>query len=59
MPCSKVVPYWSKTSDVYHVCANCSVGNNIERDKLQSGVNVGNRTLCPVCYQIQIGLRPR
>jgi superfamily II helicase len=55
MACTKVTPYWSTDSDVYHVCSECSVGNNIESDKRRSGYDYGNRTKCDRCKDIEAG----
>jgi RNA polymerase-binding transcription factor DksA len=54
MSCTKVQPYFSVDRPDYHVCSNCTVGNNIERDKLQVG-NPGTRSLCIRCQQIIAG----
>lgn len=55
MSCTRVTPYWSVDSDVYHVCSNCSVGNNIERDKRRSGHSYGRRRQCHRCKEIISG----
>lgn len=59
MPCEETTAYWSKTQDIYHVCKNCTVGDNIESDKRESSVNWGNRTLCDRCKKIRAGELPR
>ncbi len=43
MTCQAAQPYYSKTSDVYHDCKNCTLGDNIEPDKLERG-KPGNAT---------------
>jgi hypothetical protein len=45
MACQKTEPYYSVDSDVYHVCRNCTLGDNIESDKRESG-NPGKRRRC-------------
>ena len=37
-------------SSVYHVCSNCTEGNNIERENLRSGT--GNGDLCDTCKDL-------
>jgi len=54
MPCQQVNPYYSVDSGVYHICRNCTIGDNIESDKLQRG-NPGNRRLCHRCKDIRAG----
>jgi hypothetical protein len=54
MPCRQATPYYSKDSDIYHKCANCTVGDNIETDKLERG-NPGRRRLCHRCKDIIAG----
>ena len=54
MSCQQVTPYYSTDSPVYHVCKNCTLGDNIERDKLESG-KLGNRRLCDRCKDIRAG----
>jgi hypothetical protein len=54
MSCQEVAPYYSKTSDVYHICKQCTLGDNIESDKLETG-RVGRRHLCARCKQIRAG----
>ncbi len=53
----KCSPYHSVDSDVYHIYSDCTVGDNIERDKRKPGT--GNKRLCPVCRDIQSGKRTR
>ena len=56
--CTKVNPYWStrKGETEYHVCSNCTVGNNIEADYLKSGFSApAGYTLCSRCKKIQAG----
>lgn len=50
-------PYHSIDSDVYHIYIDCTVGNNIERDKKRLGS--GGRKLCQVCKDIRDGKRDR
>ncbi len=50
-------PYHSKDSDVYHIFSDCTVGNNIERDKRKQGM--GGNKLCAVCRDIRAGKRKR
>lgn len=52
MACNEVRPYYSKDSDVYHICSNCTLGDNIERDKLERGAP-GRRHLCQRCKDIR------
>ncbi len=54
MPCTKITPYFSVDSDVYHICQNCSLGDNIEADKRESG-NPGKRRKCQRCKDIIAG----
>jgi hypothetical protein len=54
MSCNQVTEYYSKDSDVYHICKNCSLGDNIEPDKLQKGAP-GRRHLCQRCKDIRAG----
>ncbi|HTR39865.1 MAG TPA: hypothetical protein VMH80_28525 [Bryobacteraceae bacterium] len=58
MACQKSQPYYSVDRLDYHVCVNCTVGNNIEKDKLRVG-NPGNRDLCKRCQQIIAGIVSR
>jgi hypothetical protein len=45
--------YYSKESpSVYHVCRNCHVGNNIERENLKQGTPPGAK-LCDECERLQ------
>jgi len=50
-------PYHSVDSDVYHIYKDCTVGNNIEKDKWRKGT--GGKRLCKVCQDIRTGKRPR
>jgi len=60
MPCTRVNPYWSISQREYHVCQNCTVGNNIEPDKYRTGVVApAGYTLCTRCQQIIAGLVSR
>jgi hypothetical protein len=54
MACLRIGPYFSVDSDVYHVCSNCAVGNNIETDKRRTGA-YGRRKLCERCKDIIAG----
>jgi hypothetical protein len=54
MSCQQVTTYYSKDSDVYHNCKNCTLGDNIESDKLVSG-SAGKRHLCQRCKDIKAG----
>jgi hypothetical protein len=54
MSCQQVSPYYSEDSDVYHDCKNCTLGDNIESDKLERG-NPGRRRLCQRCKDIKAG----
>lgn len=58
MACQRVQPYYSVDAPDYHVCSNCTVGNNIEHDKLRVG-NPGGRRLCQRCQQIIAGIISR
>ena len=56
--CTQVTPYWSTRAgeDKYHVCKNCTVGDNIESDYLKSGPNPpSGYSLCDRCKRIQAG----
>jgi len=56
--CKEVTPYWStrKGEDRYHVCSNCTVGDNIEKDYLKSGaITPVGYTLCDRCKKIRAG----
>jgi len=46
-------PYHSVNGDVYHIYSDCTVGNNIERDKRRSGT--GGLRLCQRCRDIRAG----
>jgi len=48
-------PYHSIGTKVYHVYSDCTVGNNIERDKRRSGT--GGKKLCETCKEIRAGKR--
>jgi len=54
MSCQQVKAYYSTGADVYHNCNNCTLGDNIEPDKRESG-KPGNRRLCKRCKSIQTG----
>ena len=56
--CREVKPYFSVDSEVYHICSNCTTGNNIEPDKHRRG-NPGRRRLCQRCQDIRAGKLPR
>lgn len=49
-------PYHSVDSEVYHIYSDCTVGNNIERDKKSPGTC---KKLCKVCKDIRAGKRTR
>jgi len=44
--------YTKKDPKIYHVCKNCKVGNNIERENLAQGIPPGTR-LCKECEELQ------
>lgn len=45
--------YYTKNDlKIYHVCKNCYVANNIEREDLAEGVPPSAR-LCKVCEELQ------
>lgn len=49
---AKVAPFHSsKNPGVYHVCSNCTEGNNIEKQYKKSGT--GNGRLCKTCSDLQ------
>jgi hypothetical protein len=50
-------PYHSVDGDVYHIYSDCTVGNNIERDKKRTGT--GGKRLCSICKDIRDGKRTR
>jgi len=54
---NKCEPYHSVDSKVYHIYKDCSVGNNIEKDKLRPGK--GKNRLCENCDKMKKGLRTR
>ena len=54
MGCNRVTAYYSKDSDIYHVCKNCTLGDNIEADKRDSG-SPGKRRMCQRCKDILEG----
>ena len=58
MSCQEVTPYYSTDSDVYHVCKNCAIGDNIESDKLERG-RPEKRRLCKRCKDIKAGIVSR
>ncbi len=43
--------YTKKDPTIYHVCKNCYVGNNIERENLARGIPPG-ASLCQVCARL-------
>ena len=53
----KCSPYHSVDQDVYHIYSDCTVGNNIERDKRREGTD--GKRLCSVCKDIRDGKRTR
>lgn len=57
MHMARTTPYHSINGTVHHVYTQCTVGNNIERDKRRDGT--GNLPLCSVCHDIDRGLRDR
>ena len=60
MPCKKVDPSWSVDSNVYHVCSNCTTGNNIEPDKRRtSRYPPPGKSLDTRCRRIMAGEIPR
>lgn len=36
----------------YHICRNCHVGNNIEKENLKTGIP-NNSKLCPICEDLK------
>ena len=47
----KVAPFHSKKNPgVYHVCSNCTEGNNIERENRAPGK--GGGSLCKRCEEL-------
>ena len=45
--------YYSKEQpEIYHVCKNCHVGNNIEAENLREGQPAGAR-LCNTCDDLR------
>lgn len=60
MACTRVNPYWSISQREYHVCQNCTVGNNIEVDKKRTGYTApAGYVLCERCQKIIAGTLPR
>ncbi len=55
MACRETTPYWSLDSSIYHVCRNCTLGDNIQPDKRKSGSNTIGRHLCNRCKDIRAG----
>lgn len=56
--CTTVNPYWSarQGEDKYHVCKNCTVGNDIEADYYRTGLSApAGYKLCDRCQKIQAG----
>jgi len=47
-------PYYSRDSEIFHNCKNCTRGDKIESDKLEKG-NSGKRHLCQRCKDIRAG----
>ena len=43
-------PWHSIKSGVYHVCSNCSTGNNIESENKRPGT--GSKPLCSECRRL-------
>lgn len=54
MACERTSSYYSVDSDVYHVCRNCTLGDNIESDKRRTG-DPGKRRKCQRCKDIMAG----
>jgi hypothetical protein len=54
MSCRRITAYYSVDSNVYHVCQNCTLGDNIEADKRESG-KPGSRKMCQRCKDIIAG----
>ena len=47
----RVSPFYSvKNPGVYHVCSNCTEGNNIEKENKRQGTGGGK--LCNRCSQL-------
>ena len=44
--------YSIKVLNIYHVCKNCTVGNDIEKENLKVGQPAGAR-LCDECKDLQ------
>lgn len=48
----KVSPFHSKKNPgVYHLCSNCTEGNNIEKENRAPGT--GGGSLCETCKRLQ------
>ena len=43
-------PWHSVKQDVHHVCSNCNVGNNIEKENLRYGT--GGNPRCKECTDL-------
>ena len=48
--CGKVKPFHSIKRDVYHVCSECTEGNNIEPENRRSGT--GSKRKCKNCIEL-------
>ncbi len=53
----KVAPYHSLGGTRHHVYSDCSLGNNIERDKRKRGT--GGKPMCSRCRDIASGKASR
>ncbi len=48
---AKVAPFHSKKNPgIYHVCTNCTEGNNIEKENKKSGTGGGR--MCSRCKEL-------
>jgi len=52
LECKRVPPYYSENQDVYHMCGNCTEGNNIEPKNRRSGT--GGKRLCKRCESMSV-----
>ena len=53
----QVLPYYSKSGNVYHIYGVCTAGHAITRKNKVNGK--GNKKLCSACAGIRAGKRTR
>ncbi len=48
---ARLAAWHAVNSDRYHVCSNCHLGNNIERENRRDGTG-NNTTMCDECARL-------